>query len=202
MPSLPIISYGYVQFMDNNDLPHDPLQPADLVWIDVEYDQLDTAQATILEIAGIITDRQLHPIGDPFAMTCRPKGFELEAMSPKAYKLHTANGLLAEVFASRDDEAGLEQNFLAWLKSITASNPVIHCGYYLQADREILHKRMPQILDRLGFRQLDLRSLEEAADAWSIKGRYARPKRRTHRALDDVEDAITLAKWYRERFQQ
>ena len=68
--------------------------------------------------------------------------------------------------------------------------------------REILAKRMPALYERLGFRQFDVRCLEEMADAWTDQGRYRRTSRHNHRALSDVREAILLAGKYRERFTE
>ena len=59
---------------------------------------------------------------------------------------------------------------------------------------------MPALYERLGFRQLDVRCLEEMADAWTSQGRYRRTDHRSHRALGDVREAILLAGKYKERF--
>ena len=98
---------------------------------------------------------------------------------------------------SKYNEAALEKQALNWLKQTANDAVLVHCGYYLQCDREILARRMPALYERLGFRQLDMRCAEEMADAWTSQGRYRRTDRRNHRALGDVREAILLARKYR-----
>lgn len=186
--------------MEITMIPYDPLPPGLFVWMDLEYTTTDVDTARILEVAAIITDRQLEQIGEPFSLTCKPDDFSKHSMPESVVDMHTQNGLLDDVSASTYSETALEKQALNWLQQ-TANNAVlIHCGYYLQCDREILAKRMPALYERLGFRQLDVRCLEEMTDAWTSQGRYRRTDRHNHRALGDVREAILLGGKYKERF--
>ena len=181
-------------------IPYDPLPPGLFVWMDLEYTTTDVDTARILEVAAIITNRQLEQIGEPFSLTCKPDDFSKHSMPKPVVDMHTQNGLLDDVSASIYSEAALEKQALNWLQQTANNTVLIHCGYYLQCDREILAKRMPALYERLGFRQLDVRCLEEMADAWTSRGRYRRTDRRNHRALGDVREAILLAGKYKEQF--
>lgn len=184
----------------NTNTEYDPPPPGLFVWMDLEYTTTDVDTARILEVAAIITNRQLEQIGEPFSLTCKPDDFSKHSMSESVVDMHTQNGLLNDVSASTYNEAALEKQALNWLKQTANDAVLIHCGYYLQCDREILAKRMPALYERLGFRQLDVRCLEEMADAWTSQGRYRRTNSHNHRALGDVREAILLAGRYRERF--
>lgn len=184
----------------NTNTEYDPLPPGLFVWMDLEYTTTDVDTARILEVAAIITNRQLEQIGEPFSLTCKPDDFSEHSMPESVVDMHTRNGLLNDVSASKYNEAALEKQTLNWLKQTANDAVLIHCGYYLQCDREILARRMPALYERLGFRQLDVRCLEEMADAWTSQGRYRRTSRHNHRALDDVREAILLAGKYKERF--
>lgn len=184
----------------NTNTEYDPLPPGLFVWMDLEYTTTDVDTARILEVAAIITNRQLEQIGEPFSLTCKPDDFSEHSMPESVVDMHTRNGLLDDVSASTYNEAALEKQALNWLKQTANDTVLIHCGYYLQCDREILARRMPALYERLGFRQLDVRCLEEMADAWTSQGRYRRTNSHNHRALGDVREAILLAGKYKERF--
>lgn len=183
-------------------IPYDPLPPGLFVWMDLEYTTTDVDTARILEVAAIITNRQLEQIGESFSLACKPDGFSEHSMPESVVDMHTRNGLLDDVSVSKYNESALEKQALNWLKQTANDAVLIHCGYYLQCDREILARRMPALYERLGFRQLDVRCFEEMADAWTSQGRYRRTDRRNHRALGDVREAILLAGKYRERFTE
>lgn len=184
----------------NTNTEYDPLPPGLFVWMDLEYTTTDVDTARILEVAAIITNRQLEQIGEPFSLACKPDDLSKHSMPESVVDMHTRNGLLNDVSASTYSEAALEKQALNWLKQTANDAVLIHCGYYLQCDREILARRMPALYKRLGFRQLDVRCLEEMADAWTSQGRYRRTDRRNHRALGDVREAILLAGKYKEQF--
>lgn len=186
--------------METTVIPYDPLPPGPFVWMDLEYTTTDVDTARILEVAAIITNRQLEQIGEPFSLTCKPDDFSGHSMPESVVDMHTRNGLLNDVSASKYNEAALEKQALNWLQQTVNDAVLIHCGYYLQCDREILARRMPALYERLGFRQLDMRCAEEMADAWTSQGRYRRTSRHNHRALDDVREAILLGGKYKERF--
>lgn len=179
---------------------HDPLPIASLVWLDFEFDTSDNSKAQILEIGGVITDRELRYLGDPFSCVVRPPYFHADSMPKPVFEMHRQSGLLDDVQSSVLSNEAAEKLCNEWIENIAADVKLVHCGYYLQLDREVVARVMPQLYSRLGYRQLDLRSLEEAADAWTFSGRFSRPKNRSHRALQDVFDAIELARAYRSAF--
>lgn len=179
---------------------YDPLEPALLMWIDIEFTGLNPESDSILEIAARITDRNLEAIGSDFSETCLPVGFDSSALASIVHEMHTKNGLLDDVMRSILNETGLEEKFLEWIADRAQEGPLVHAGYYLAKDREFVSLRMPKLAERLGFRTLDVRTLEEAADAWTPHGRFARGGNGNHRALGDVKDAIRLAAEYRRYF--
>lgn len=182
------------------DCTYDPLEPAIMLWIDFEFDTLETDVAHILEVGCIATCRGLERIGDPFVGVACPSGFREDDMEQAIRTMHLRSGLLADLKKTDLLERDLEKLLLNWINGVAGNSPVVHCGYYIQADREIVKRVMPELYSRLGFRQLDLRTLEEACDAWTENGRFSRSDRRSHRALKDVEDAIALACMYGKRY--
>ena len=66
----------------------DPPLPGLFVWMDVEYTTTDVATARILEVAAIITNRQLKQIGEPFSLTCKPDDFSKHSMPKSVVDMH------------------------------------------------------------------------------------------------------------------
>ena len=179
---------------------HDPLEPAVMLWMDFEFDTLETDAAHILEVACVATDRRLVNIGESFVGVSCPSGFREEDMDKSIRSMHRDSGLLSDMSETDLSERELEGVLLKWIDRVAGNGPLVHCGFYIQADREIVKRVMPQLYSRLSFRQLDLRTLEEAADAWTESGRFSRLGRRSHRALKDVKDAIALARMYGKQY--
>ena len=67
---------------------YDPLPPGLFVWMDVEYTTTDVATARILEVAAIITNRQLKQIGEPFSLACKPDDFSKHSMPKSVVDMH------------------------------------------------------------------------------------------------------------------
>ncbi|QJU05087.1 hypothetical protein FBF32_02450 [Candidatus Saccharibacteria bacterium oral taxon 488] len=84
----------------NTNTEYDPLPPGLFVWMDLEYTTTDVDTARVLEVAAIITNRQLGQIGEPFSLTCKPDDFSGHSMSESVVDMHTQNGLLDDVSAS------------------------------------------------------------------------------------------------------
>ena len=90
-------------------IPYDPPPPGLFVWMDLEYTTTDVDTARILEVAAIITNRQLEQIGEPFSLACKPNGFSEHSMPESVVDMHTRNGLLDDVSVSKYNEAALEK---------------------------------------------------------------------------------------------
>ena len=183
-----------------NDL-YSRLPDALLCWVDVEFTGLDPETSRVLEIAIVVTTSDLSTEILSESFVCLPKGYSNELLSLEVQEMHKQSGLLYELESASNDEEETDNALLAIMKSAFADTPLIHCGYYLQLDREILARRMPQFFKRISFRMLDLRSLEEAAESWIKDGRFTRIKSKTgHRALSDVYDSIALALKYKKTY--
>ena len=114
----------------NTNTGYDPLPPGLFVWMDLEYTTTDIDTARILEVAAIITNRQLEQIGEPFSLTCKPDDFSKHSMPESVVDMHTQNGLLNDVSVSKYNEATLEKQALNWLQQTANDAVLIHCGYF------------------------------------------------------------------------
>ena len=60
-----------------------------LVWVDLEMTGLDPETCAIVELALIITDRELNAIADPLNIAIWQPESVLDKMSPYVRKMHT-----------------------------------------------------------------------------------------------------------------
>ena len=74
--------------------------PADdrLVWMDLEMTGLNPETCSIVQMAVIITDRDLKPIGNPLDLVVWQPESVLESMEPFVRRMHQKSGLIARVF--------------------------------------------------------------------------------------------------------
>ena len=71
-----------------------------LVWLDLEMTGLDPETCVIVELALIITDRELNAIADPLNLAIWQPESVLDKMSPYVRKMHTKSGLVERIRAS------------------------------------------------------------------------------------------------------
>ncbi len=68
-----------------------------LVWIDCEMTGLDLSADALIEVAVIVTDYELRPLGAGLDLLITPPASALEQMDDFVRSMHTASGLLAEL---------------------------------------------------------------------------------------------------------
>nr|MCS5532870.1 oligoribonuclease [Candidatus Poseidoniaceae archaeon] len=69
------------------------------------------------------------------------------------------------------------------------------CGNSIHNDRVFLAKEMPEVLDLLHYRIVDVSTIKELAKRWFPDlPRYQ--KKQAHRALDDIVESIEELRYY------
>ena len=76
-----------------------------LVWIDMEMTGLDPEENVVLEIATIVTDKDLNVLAEGPVIAIHQSDEELAKMDEWNVNTHTKSGLVARVKASQHDEA-------------------------------------------------------------------------------------------------
>lgn len=172
-----------------------------LVWVDLEMTGLNAQQDLILEIAVLITDNNLAVLAHgPELVIHYPESF-LEHMHPDIRALHQRSGLLDRV---RDSHTSLEQAYESVLQFVHA-----HCtpqkgllaGNSVWQDRTFLARYMPQVIEHLHYRLVDVSTVKELVRRWYAEDPRAEYKKKNaHRARVDIEESIAELRYYREQF--
>jgi len=196
-----------------------------LVWIDLEMTGLDCSSDYIIEIATIVTDKNLKIIKEGPALAIYQPPEVLEQMDEWNKKHHTASGLLDEVKQSSIDAAEAEEQTLEFLEKY-AFNPItrthnlnkdelnkrgeeddeeyalkpLMCGNTICQDRRFLARLMPDLEKFFHYRSLDVSTLKELMFRWAPNTAYHTDKISNHRALQDIRGSIEELKYYRKHF--
>ena len=166
-----------------------------LIWMDLEMTGLDTKKDQIIEIATIITDKDL---------TTRAYGPELVIQTPKALldsmddwckSHHGKSGLTQKALDSEITMEMAEQQTLDFIKSWVPENTTPLCGNSIQQDRRFLEINMPLIENFLHYRIVDVSSIKELAKRW-YPNLAKMEKKGSHTALDDIEESIAELKYF------
>jgi len=170
-----------------------------LVWIDLEMTGLDPAADRIIEIATIVTNRDLDVLAEGPVIAIHQPESALELMDDWNRTTHGNSGLLARVRASRVSEPEAERRTLEFLAAHVGRGASPMCGNSICQDRRFLARWMPELERFFHYRNLDVSTLKELARRWAPPVHAGFTKKSTHLALEDIRDSIAELRWYREQ---
>jgi oligoribonuclease len=169
-----------------------------LVWIDLEMTGLNPDRDCIIEIATVVTDKELTVLAEGPTLAVHQSDDALTAMDQWNTRQHAASGLTERVRSSAVTELQAEQATLDFLRQHVdqGSSPI--CGNSICQDRRFLIRHMPELAAFFHYRNLDVSTLKILAKLWSpeVSGRFE--KKSVHLALADIHDSIRELRFYRE----
>lgn len=171
---------------------------SNLIWIDLEMTGLDTTTDEIIEIATIVTDRNLNEIAEGPVLAVQQPRSVMDNMDAWNTKQHRESGLVDRVLASDLCTAEAEQRTLDFLKRHVEQGASPMCGNSICQDRRFLARQMPLLEAFFHYRNLDVSSLKILAQLWAPAVAKGFTKESTHRALQDIRDSIAELRHYRE----
>tara|TARA_B100001094_G_scaffold273687_1_gene280211 strand:+ start:2010 stop:2543 length:534 start_codon:yes stop_codon:yes gene_type:complete len=168
----------------------------EMVWIDLEMTGLDLEHESIIEIATIITDAELNIIAEGPNLAINVSDNLLANMDEWNTTHHTASGLVDRV---RNEGVSLAVAIRQTCDFISANIEIGKaplCGNSIHNDRTFLAKEMPEVLELLHYRIIDVSTIKELTNRWYPNNpRYK--KKEAHRALDDIIESIEELRHYR-----
>jgi len=159
---------------------------------------LDTSRDYIIEIATIVTDKQLRILAEGPVLAIHQPDQVLEAMDAWNTRQHGKSGLLERVRASRLDVGLAERQTLDFLQQWVPPGVSPMCGNSICQDRRFLHRLMPSLEAYFHYRHVDVSTLKELARRWLPQVAAGIKKEGSHLALQDIRDSIEELKYYRE----
>src|SRR6184192_2440056 len=109
-----------------------------LVWIDLEMTGRKPATDAIIEIATVVTDRDLNLIADGPVLAIHQPEEVLARMDDWNRRQHGSSGLLARVRASPTREGVAQQRTLEFLSPLVTAGSSPMCGNSICQDRRFL----------------------------------------------------------------
>ncbi|MGA9341025.1 MAG: oligoribonuclease [Rhodanobacteraceae bacterium] len=168
-----------------------------LVWIDLEMTGLDPGHDYILEIATVVTDRDLNILAEGPELAIRHPLDRLEAMDEWNRNQHSKSGLWQRVLDSKVDAATAEALTVEFLSQWLPPNKSPMCGSSICQDRRFLFRLMPRLERYFHYRNLDVSTLKELARRWAPEVARGFTKESAHTALSDIRDSIAELVYYR-----
>src|SRR5690349_7905733 len=170
-----------------------------LIWIDLEMTGLKPDADSIIEIATVVTDKELVVVADGPVFAIHQPEEVLARMDDWNQRQHGSSGLLTRVRASRTSVAEAEASTLEFLAPLVAPGASPMCGNSICQDRRFLARYMPQLERFFHYRNLDVSTLKELARRWAPAVAESFVKQGTHLALADIHESIRELRHYRAR---
>ncbi|PVU94220.1 hypothetical protein BB561_002700 [Smittium simulii] len=192
-----VLNYKHDQQSWLNHQNYKKIMP--IFWVDIETTGLDVKSSKILELAMIVTDKNLNTIEEEINMVFSCPQKDLDNMSEWCAKTHSENGLIEEV---KKSTLTIEQGELFLLEIIKKHcrmpKKAIIAGNSVHFDKMFLDLNMPTLTDYMNFRILDVSSINEVAKRWAPNLIYSRGYRVSkHRAKQDILESIAELKFYK-----
>lgn len=170
-----------------------------LIWIDLEMTGLDPRRDRILEIATLVTDKDLKVLATGPELAIHQPEPVLSGMDAWNVEHHTQSGLCERVRSSTVTEKEAEQATLAFLRHYVPERASPMCGNTICQDRRFLVRYMPMLEAYFHYRHLDVSTLKELARRWAPNVLEGLQKESAHRALADIEESVAELRHYRDR---
>ena len=174
--------------------------PTRLIWIDLEMTGLQPDSDHIIEIATVVTDRNLNTLAEGPVLAIHQSDATLDAMDDWNRRQHASSGLAARVRASTITAAEAERQTVAFLSRWIEPGVSPMCGNSICQDRRFLAREMKDLERYFHYRNLDVSTLKELARRWAPNIHSGFQKASTHLALDDIRDSIRELAHYRTHF--
>ena len=175
-------------------------QKENLVWMDLEMTGLDPEQDVIIEIATIVTDKDLNIIAEGPVLAVHQPDVLLDAMDDWNTKTHGNSGLTRRVRESQVNARAAELQTLEFLQQYVKAGASPLCGNSIHQDRRFLVKYMPELEAYMHYRNIDVSTLKELAKRWKPEVVSSFNKKGAHQALDDIKESIDEMLHYRQHF--
>ena len=174
--------------------------PLNLIWIDLEMTGLDTETEAIIEIATLVTDKDLNVLAEGPVMAIHQPETMLAGMDEWNTRQHGQSGLTERVRNSTTTLAEAEQATLAFLKQFLDERQSPMCGNSICQDRRFLARQMPSLEAFFHYRNLDVSSVKEIIRRWRPELIKGFNKQSSHLAMSDIKDSIAELTYYRDVF--
>jgi oligoribonuclease len=169
-----------------------------LIWIDLEMTGLNPDTDCIIEIATVVTDKELVVLAEGPVYAIHQPDEVLAKMDEWNTRQHASSGLTERVRASRVEAQQAEQETLTFLRKHVEIGASPICGNSICQDRRFLIRHMPQLAAFFHYRNLDVSTLKILTKLWKPAIATHFEKNSVHLALADIHDSIRELRFYRE----
>ena len=166
-----------------------------LIWIDLEMTGLDTIEDRIIEIATIVTDKDLNIIEEGPVIAIKTPEKAIDEMDDWNTNQHNKSGLVDRIKKSSYTYFDAQEMTIEFLEKYIERNKSPMCGSGICQDRRFLARCMPNLERFFHYRNLDVSTIKEIVNRWYPGIKFKKDPQ--HLALQDIKDSIDELKFYR-----
>ncbi|MCG9755397.1 oligoribonuclease [Shewanella insulae] len=170
-----------------------------LIWVDLEMTGLEPEVDRIIEIATIVTDKELNILAEGPVIAIHQSEDVLAAMDDWNQKHHGESGLIDRVRASDFSEQDAIEQTITFLSEHVPAGVSPMCGNSIGQDRRFMNRYMRALEDYFHYRNIDVSSVKELVRRWKPEVMNGFKKQGTHQALVDIQESIAELQYYREK---
>ena len=132
---------------------------SNMICIDLEMTGLDKQRDYIIEIASIVTDKNLNIIDEGPNLVINQPDEVLNSMDQWNINHHNSSGLTQKVKESNITESIAEKKTIEFLSKYVHKGTAPLCGNTICQDRRFLARCMPQLESFCHYRSIDVTSI-------------------------------------------
>ena len=171
-----------------------------LIWIDLEMTGLEPKTDKIIEIATIVTDKNLNILAEGPEIAIHQNDATLDAMDEWNTTHHGRSGLTQRVKDSSYTAQRAAEETIKFLSQYLPASSSPMCGNTICQDRRFLAESMQELEEFFHYRHIDVSTLKELAARWRPELPKGFAKAGSHLAMDDIRESIAELVYYREHF--
>ena len=170
-----------------------------LIWIDMEMTGLQPEVNRVLEVAAIITDKDLNILHEGPVVAIHQPDEILDGMDAWNTETHTKSGLVRRCRESTVTEADCAAVFREVFERFVPEGKSPMCGNTIGQDRRFMARWIPDLERSFHYRSIDVSTLKALARRWAPDKAWVGTKATKHQALSDIAESIEELRFYREK---
>jgi len=170
-----------------------------LIWLDMEMTGLDPETCVPVEVAIIITTADLDE-RETYHAVIHQAPDALRSMNEFVRKMHTENGLLERVAASKTTLAEANDAIAGVVDRHCPQGEGLLAGNSIHQDRRFVGRYFTELERRLHYRMVDVSTVKELVRRWYGEDAVFSKPESDHTALADTRRSIAEMGFYRKRY--